>query len=153
MSGSPDTPAWIEPAEAAWGRARSCLRRRTPLIYGACFHAHQTAELYLHAALLTRAAPVPRSHDLLWLKTRCVATGVTLDVADADLDALSGHAIEVRYRGAPAIRRRRRRRRVGGHAVDVRYPDALVSLANAREAVVIASRVRRAARRALGLAG
>jgi HEPN domain-containing protein len=127
MSGVPDPLAWVALAEEDYALARSCLRRRMPLLYGACFHAQQTAEKYLKAVLIARGYTFPRIHDLVRLNGYCAQTGAAIPVADADLDLLSGHAVEVRY------------------------PGVAVALADARQAVSIASAVRRAVRRELGL--
>lgn len=39
--------AWVEKAEEDFVLANSALRRKKPLITGACFHAQQCAEKYL----------------------------------------------------------------------------------------------------------
>ena len=54
MSESTDPLAWVHRAEEDWLLARSALRRKVPLIYGATFHAQQCAEKYLKALLVSR---------------------------------------------------------------------------------------------------
>jgi HEPN domain-containing protein len=127
MSGVPDPLAWVALAEEDYTLARSCLRRRTPLLYGACFHAQQAAENYFKAVLIARGHTFPRIHDLVRLNAYCAQTGSPIPIPDADLDLL------------------------GSHAVEVRYPGVAVTVADARQAVSIAGAVRRAARRELGL--
>lgn len=51
MSDPADPQAWAARAEEDYLLARSALRRRVPLMYGATFHAQQCAEKYLKALL------------------------------------------------------------------------------------------------------
>jgi HEPN domain-containing protein len=44
MSENTDVQAWIARAEEDYVLARSALRRKKPLTYGATFHAQQCAE-------------------------------------------------------------------------------------------------------------
>ena len=51
MSENSDLQAWVARAEEDYVLARSALRRKKPLIYGATFHAQQCAEKYLKVVL------------------------------------------------------------------------------------------------------
>jgi HEPN domain-containing protein len=100
MSENTDVQAWIARAEEDYALARSALRRKKPLSYGATLHAQQCAEKYLKAALLAKGQAFPRTHDLLALSHLCTQAGLVLEI-DADLlDTLSSYAVKVRYPGA-----------------------------------------------------
>ncbi len=60
MSGVTDPLAWVALAEEDYALAKSSLRRKAPLLYGACFHAQQVAEKYLKALLIARGYTFPR---------------------------------------------------------------------------------------------
>lgn len=62
-----DPSAWVEKAEEDYAIALLAIRRKRPFLYGACFHAQQTAEKYLKAALVSRKRSFPRVHDLIEL--------------------------------------------------------------------------------------
>ena len=97
MSDKTDLQAWVARAEEDYVLARSALRRKKPLTYGATFHAQQCAEKYLKAALLAKGQAFPRTHDLLALSDLCTQAGLLLEI-DADLlDTLSSYAVRVRY--------------------------------------------------------
>jgi HEPN domain-containing protein len=53
MTTPADPLSWIKVAEEDFKLAQVALRRKTPLTYGACFHAQQCAEKYLKAALVS----------------------------------------------------------------------------------------------------
>lgn len=61
MSDATDPKAWVARAEEDYLLARSALRRKTPLAYGACFHAQQCAEIYFKAILVQRGASFPKT--------------------------------------------------------------------------------------------
>lgn len=89
MSDNTDLQAWVARAEEDYVLARSALRRKKPLTYGATFHAQQCAEKYLKAALLAKGQAFPKTHDLLALSHLCTQAGLLLEI-DADLlDTLS----------------------------------------------------------------
>jgi len=71
MSGINNPLAWAEKAEEDFALARSTLRRKKPLIAGACFHAQQCAEKYMKALLVSKEADFPKMHDLLMLNNLC----------------------------------------------------------------------------------
>lgn len=125
MSDPTDPQAWVTRAEEDYALARSALRRRVPLRYGATFHAEQCAEKYLKALLVARRQAFPRTHDLAALSELCRRAGVIMPV---DQDSLE---------------------RLAAYAVQVRYPGEDPSMDEAREAFQIAQAVRRFARKLL----
>jgi len=72
--------AWAEKAEEDFTLARSALRRKKPLITGACFHAQQCAEKYLKALLVSKRMGFPMTHDLLLLNNLCSSAGIFLEI-------------------------------------------------------------------------
>ncbi|MBC7225859.1 MAG: HEPN domain-containing protein [Thermoflexales bacterium] len=127
MSAILDPKAWVARAEEDYRLAQSALRRKRPLLYGACFHAQQCAEKYLKALLVLRERDFPKTHDLTALVALCEEVGIIVPVHPDDLDRLSAYAVGVRYPGEEPL------------------PE------EARAAVQIAGKVRRFARRLLGL--
>lgn len=109
MSDPLDSAAWIARAEEDYKLARSALRHKEPLTYGACFHAQQRAEKYLKAILVAKGQPFPKTHDLLTLSDLCFKQGVHLGLDLDDLDTLSSYAVRVRYPGDDPIPEEARR--------------------------------------------
>lgn len=107
--------------------ARSALRRKRPLAYSACFHAQQCAEKYLKALLVAKASVFPKTHDLLVLYDLVEKAGVTITVEAKQLQILSDYAVWTRYPGEDP------------------------TVEDAREAIVIAKRVRHFARQILSV--
>ena len=99
MSDPTDPLAWANRAEEDWLLARSALRRKVPLIYGATFHAQQCAEKYLKALLVSRQQAFPRTHDLIALHDLCRRNGLNVPVAQGHLERLAAYAVQVRYPG------------------------------------------------------
>jgi HEPN domain-containing protein len=91
---------WIERAEEDYLLAISAMRRKTPLTYGATFHAQQCIEKYLKALLITRQVSFPRTHDLAALGYLCGQAGIILPIDDDALELLTAYAVETRYPGA-----------------------------------------------------
>jgi HEPN domain-containing protein len=129
MSGINNPLAWIERAEEDLVVARSILRRKQPLINSACYHAHQCAEKYLKAVLITKDAVFPKTHDLLMLSTLCDEVGIIVPIDPKILNALNDYSI------------------------NIRYPGETPSLQDARDAVKIAQSVRKFVRKLLGIQG
>jgi HEPN domain-containing protein len=127
MNSPNETVEWVNRAEEDYQLARFSLRRRTPLTYGATFHAQQCAEKYLKALLSARHIAFPRTHDLAALYTLCHKNGIILPVSEDNLEKLTAFAVQVRY------------------------PGAKPTLEEAKEAVQIAKSTRRFAREFLGL--
>jgi HEPN domain-containing protein len=122
MSEPTDPLAWVQRAEEDWLLARSALRRKVPLPYGATFHAQQCAEKYLKTLLVSRRQAFPRTHDVVALHDLCLRHGLHIPIDPDQLERLAAYAVQVRYPGADPT------------------PD------EAREAVQIAQEVRRWAR-------
>jgi HEPN domain-containing protein len=99
MSVPADLHAWLERAEEDFLLARSALRRKTPLLYGATFHAQQCAEKYLKALLVLRRQSFPRTHDLVALHDLCTRAGFSVLVDPDQLGRLTAYAVQVRYPG------------------------------------------------------
>jgi HEPN domain-containing protein len=127
MSKINDPRAWAEKAEEDFILARASLRRRKPLITGACFHAQQCAEKYMKALLISIGASFPMTHDLLLLNNLCSSAGILLEIDPKLLNTLTDFAVRTRYPGEEP------------------------ALADAKEALEIAKLVRVFARKFLGM--
>jgi HEPN domain-containing protein len=124
----PLTCEWVAKAEGDYATARRENRaRRHPNFDAVCFHAQQCAEKYLKALLQENGLVIVRSHNLEALAKPLFATHPLLKESTPGLRTLSSFAVETRYPGKSADRQ------------------------IAREAAVIASRVRKVVRRALNL--
>jgi HEPN domain-containing protein len=99
MSAPTEVLGWVTRAEEDFTLARSALRRKRPLIYGATFHAQQCVEKYLKALLVAQGLTFPRTHDLAALSDLCRQGGITIPVAQDALDRLAAYAVQVRYPG------------------------------------------------------
>ena len=99
MSDSTDPLAWVARAEEDFALARSALRRKVPLTYGATFHAQQCAEKYLKALLLARGQVFPRTHDLAALGDLCQQHSLRMPLPQDTLERLTAYAVQVRYPG------------------------------------------------------
>jgi len=105
MSGINNPNAWVEKAEEDFALAQSALRRKKPLIAGACFHAQQCAEKYMKALLVSRGAGFPMTHDLLMLNNLCSSAGIFMEIDPMILNILTDYAVRTRYPGeGPALR-------------------------------------------------
>ena len=94
-----DPLAWVARAEEDFLLARSALRRKQPLTYGACFHAQQCAEKYIKALLVSTGADFPKTHDLLMLNNLCSTNGILLEIDPKHLNTLTDYAVRTRYPG------------------------------------------------------
>jgi HEPN domain-containing protein len=94
-----DALAWVVRAEEDFTLARSALRRKQPLVSGACFHAQQCAEKYLKALLISRGRDFPKTHDLLLLNNLCSTNGILLEIHPKHLNTLTDYAVRTRYPG------------------------------------------------------
>jgi HEPN domain-containing protein len=99
MSDPTDPLAWVHRAEEDWLLARSALRRKVPLTYGATFHAQQCAEKYLKALLVSRQQAFPRTHDVIALYDLCIRHGLRVPIGPETLERLAAYAVQVRYPG------------------------------------------------------
>jgi HEPN domain-containing protein len=104
MSAPAELLGWVARAEEDFTLARSALRRKKPLLYGATFHAQQCVEKYLKALLVARGLVFPRTHDLVALTDLCLQGGIIIPVEQEALDRLAAYAVQVRYPGEdPAL--------------------------------------------------
>ena len=99
MSAPPEFLGWVARAEEDFTLARSALRRKRPLMYGATFHAQQCVEKYIKALLAARGLVFPRTHDLAALSDLCLQGGIIIPVEPEALDRLAAYAVQVRYPG------------------------------------------------------
>ena len=95
-----DPLAWAARAEEDFILARTALRRKQPLTYGACFHAQQCAEKYIKALLVSAGADFPKTHDLLMLNNLCSTNGILLEIDPKHLNTLTDYAVRTRYPGS-----------------------------------------------------
>lgn len=99
MSDIADPHAWVARAEEDHTVACASARRKKPLVCAACFHAHQCAEKYFKALLVSQGRTFARTHDLLVLAEACADAGIPVPVSEDDLSVLSSFAVRVRYPG------------------------------------------------------
>lgn len=100
MNSINDPLEWVAKAEGDYAMARSALRRKQPITFGACFHAQQCAEKYMKAMLVARKQRFSKIHDLAALNKQCEDTGIFIGVSKEALQMLSYYAVETRYPGA-----------------------------------------------------
>ncbi len=94
---------WIAKAETDYKAALDLARRRKdPLPEVVCFHGQQCAEKYLKAFLIARQTPFPKTHDLIALKTLCVARDGSFELIQDLLLSLEGYDVAIRYPGETA---------------------------------------------------
>jgi HEPN domain-containing protein len=118
---------WIAYAEEDLNAAKLLLKGKKPFLSAACFHAQQCAEKYLKALLIFKDFDFPKSHDLVTLDSLCAQSGIFTGFDTEKLTDLSKHAIQTRYPGNQPT------------------PE------EAKEAIEIATEVRKLARKFLGL--
>lgn len=99
MSEINNPQAWVAKAEEDYKLVQSALRRKKPLITGACFHAQQCAEKYIKALLISKGANFPKTHDLLMLNNLCSDAGIFLEIDPLLLNNLADYAVRTRYPG------------------------------------------------------
>jgi len=118
---------WIRSADSDLAAAQHLLSGGPELVPGAVFHAQQAAEKFLKAILVWHQVEFPKTHDIGRLTD-------LLETVDTDL------ADQVREASA-----------LTPYAIEARYPSDLPAptLAEAREALAIAARVRGAVLRQL----
>lgn len=114
---------WVVKAENDLLNATHTLKlgRRCPTDT-VCFHAQQCAEKYLKAVLVHRGIEVPKTHDLVTVAAS-LPNGRRLELSQDELPSLKRYATRTRYPGGEEI-----------------------AVAEARHAVVMARRVRKAVR-------
>jgi HEPN domain-containing protein len=111
---------WIRSADGDLAAAKHLLSGGAEFVRGAVFHAQQAVEKYLKAVLVWHQVEFPKTHDIGLL---------------ADLLKTVDGGLADRVREASALT---------PYAVEARYPSDLPepTLAEAREALSIATRVR-----------
>lgn len=127
MKSSYNPLPWVERAEEDFKLCTASVRRKTPLTYGATFHAQQCAEKYLKALLTFRHTVFPHTHDLAALYHLCQKEGILIPVSEDYLEILSAYSVEVRY------------------------PGLLPTIEEANEAIQVAKIIRKYSRKLLGL--
>jgi HEPN domain-containing protein len=121
------TEEWVDKAEKDYRVALILARSREPFHDQACFHCQQCAEKYLKALLQELGLPVPRTHNLLALRTLLLPHHGFVRPLRRGLEFLSRFAVGPRYPLYDATKRQ------------------------ARAALRWAGKVRRACRNLLGL--
>ena len=118
---------WIGKAENDLTNAVNTLKmgKRGPTDT-VCFHAQQCVEKYLKATLVWKGIDFPKTHNISELMA-LIPAGVCLPIENKEQDRLTEYATVTRYPGA--------------------YEP--ISLAEARKAVALARRVKKAARQSL----
>jgi len=102
---NPLTLEWIEKAEGDLATTGRELRaRKLPNYDAACFHAQQTAEKYLKAALQEAGRNIPKTHSLVELLGLCLEIDKTYELLLPDLTLLDAYAVQYRYPGNAANR-------------------------------------------------
>ena len=122
-----DLEIWIAHAEDDFNAATKLLRGKKPSIYGACFHAQQCAEKYIKAMLVFKGKRFPMTHDLVNVNNLLQQVKIDLKTSDDILELLSSYAVRARYSGE------------------------LPEMADAKEALEIAKKIRLFSRKFLGL--
>ena len=122
------TAEWVEKAEGDYRVAvRESQATDPPEPDAVCFHAQQCVEKYAKAFLQERGIVFERTHNMAYLHSSCAAADSGFDEYRLDFERLEDYS------------------------VDIRYPGDSAAEADAREAMVIAARVREFIRRKLGL--
>ncbi|MGH2562237.1 MAG: HEPN domain-containing protein [Thermomicrobiales bacterium] len=75
-----------------------------PVFDGICFHAQQSVEKYLKALLQEHEIPSPRTHDLVHLAELTDGRFAGIRGLASDLKWLTTFAVDIRYPGASATR-------------------------------------------------
>jgi HEPN domain-containing protein len=89
MSDPTDPLAWAARAEEDHTLAQLALRRKSPLTYGAVFHAQQCTEKYFKALLVSRGQEFPKTHDLAALSDLCSRNNIIVPVGQDSLQRLA----------------------------------------------------------------
>jgi HEPN domain-containing protein len=100
------TREWVRKAEEDYVVARRSSRGKTPLHDVVCFHCQQCAEKYLKALLVELGLPVPKTHDLDDLLSLLLPHHRTLRPVRRGLGFLTPFAVNARYPGKKASKRK-----------------------------------------------
>lgn len=91
---------WTEKADHDFGVALHIHQKSAkPWHDMVCYHAHQCAEKYLKAYLLSANLPFSKTHDLSALLKEVVKEDGTFVLIQDVLKVLGSYAVEVRYPG------------------------------------------------------
>jgi UDP-N-acetylglucosamine/UDP-N-acetylgalactosamine diphosphorylase len=93
---------WIAKAEADHRVARRELNSDQPSYDAVCFHAQQSIEKLLKAALVHRQTLAPKTHDLVKLAKLVQGVDSSLIFDEVELHFLSRASVEYRYPGESA---------------------------------------------------
>src|SRR5260370_1181345 len=99
------TAEWVRKAEADFQLAVKLGRDKEPWHDQICFHCQQSAEKYLKALLQELGQPVPRTHNLLALRTSLLPFHSLLRPFRRGLEFLSRFAVGPRYPNYDATKR------------------------------------------------
>jgi HEPN domain-containing protein len=100
------TREWVRKAEADFRGARILAQKKPPLHDLVCFHCQQCAEKYLKALLEELGIAVAKTHDLDKLLTVLQPHHPTLKALKLGLLILTDFAVDTRYPGDNATKRR-----------------------------------------------
>ena len=102
---NPLTLEWVDKAEGDYLTAnREYRARKAPNYDAVCFHAQQTAEKYLKAALQENGNPIPRIHSLADLLAMVSKIDSSYLMIQVDLNVMETYAVQFRYPGMSAER-------------------------------------------------
>ncbi len=100
------TLEWVRKAEADFRGAGILAQKKPPLHDLVCFHCQQCAEKYLKALLEELGIAVAKTHDLDKLLTVLQSHHPTLQTLRRGLLFLTDFAVDTRYPGDNATKRR-----------------------------------------------
>jgi HEPN domain-containing protein len=102
----PITREWLYKAEEDRNAARRLSDLRPPFHSIVCFHCQQAVEKFLKGLLQERGQRVPKIHDLKEILDRLLPYYPTLKPLRRSVKPLTDFAVEFRYPGAKANKRR-----------------------------------------------
>ena len=100
------TAQWVLKAEEDWQGVLALAKQKPPLRDLVCFHCQQAVEKYLKGLLEEGRQPVPKTHDLEKLLELLLPHDAKLEPLRRSLVSLTRYAVEFRYPGLRATRRR-----------------------------------------------
>jgi HEPN domain-containing protein len=118
---------WLAKADEDFGLAEHLLSEQSPYLGAVGFHSQQAAEKYLKAFLIHHQIDFPKTHDLVEILDLVARVAPALAQSLQDIRALNPYGVEIRYPG------------------DIPQ----LNVADARQAVELAGKLREAIRAAL----
>ena len=94
---SRDPADWLAIADEDVDVAGVCLTHAPPLLRAACFHAHDAAEKYLKAYLVSQDVEFPWTHDLRVILRLCADQDSAFEALRDRAAQLAGIAVAPRY--------------------------------------------------------